>query len=139
MPSKTSILRNLEKAKKVSKFSNFPRQKVGCVLMLKNKILAIGYNSTKTYPIQKKYNQFRKFSRIDKTTHNGFIHAEMMCLQKTKYLKINWEDVVLYVARIKVDGSQGLAKPCPACIKAIKERGVGTIYYTLEETGFDIL
>ena len=139
MPSKKSILKFLSKALKISRNSDFDRQKVGCVLIFKNKIVAFGYNSKKTYPIQKKYNFFRNFSRADKTTNNGMIHAEMMCLQKTKYLNLNWEEVSLYVARTKVDGTQGLAKPCKACQKAIKERGIGTIYYSLENSGFDVL
>ena len=133
------IYKFLEKAKKISINSNFPRQKIGCVLTYHNKILAIGTNLNKTYPIQKKYNKFRQFSRKDNTTNNGCIHAEMLCLQKTKYLNLNWEDVILYVGREKIDGTQGLAKPCPACQKAIKERKIGTVYYTLEKEGFDIL
>lgn len=138
MPSKTTILKNLEKAKAISKLSDFPKQKIGCIIIYKN-CWFFGFNSSKTYPIQKKYNLFRKFYRIDKTTHNGFIHAEMMCLQKTKFLDWNWDEVIMYVARTKVDGTQGLAKPCEACQKAIKERGIGTVYYTLEDSGFDIL
>lgn len=139
MPSKKSIIKFLSKALKISRNSDFDRQKVGCVLVFKNKIVVFGYNSKKTYPIQKKYNLFRNFSRTDKTTNNGMIHAEMMCLQKTKYLNLNWEEVSLYVARAKIDGTQGLAKPCEACQKAIKERGIETVYYTLEDSGFDIL
>lgn len=139
MPSKKMIFKFLSKALEISKKSDFNRQKVGCILTIKNKIIAYGYNSQKTYPMQKKYNNFRTFSRIDKTTHNGMIHAEMMCLQKTKFLDLDWEEVTLYVARTKANNSQGLAKPCEACQKAIKERGIGTVYYTLEKEGFDIL
>ena len=63
----------------------------------------------------------------------------MQALQNTKYLDIDWEDVVLYVGRQTRTGEQGLAKPCPACQKAIKERGIGTVYYTLNNDGFDVL
>ena len=139
MPSKKNVIKFLSKALKTSRNSDFDRQKVGCVLVFKNKIVAFEKKKKKTYPIQKKYNLFRNFSRADKTTNNGMIHAEMMCLQKTKYLNLNWEDVILYVGREKIDGTQGLAKPCPACQKAIKERKIGTVYYTLEKEGFDIL
>lgn len=138
MPSKSTILKNLEKAKEISYNSNFFRQGVGAVLYLGNKRIAHGVNSAKSYPIQKRYNQYRNF-RTGDATNFAYIHAEMDCLQKTKYLDIEWSDTILYVGRRKRDNTQGLAKPCPACERAIRDRGIGTVYYTLEGSGFDIL
>lgn len=138
MPSKTQILKFLDKAKQESTKSTFFKQKVGCVMTIGNKPIVVAHNSEKTYPIQKKYNRYRNFRRPEEDNH-AYIHAEMQALQNTKYLDIDWEDVVLYVGRQTRTGEQGLAKPCPACQKAIKERGIGTVYYTLNNDGFDVL
>ena len=138
MPSKTQILKFLDKAKQESTKSTFFKQKVGCVMTIGNKPIVVAHNSEKTYPIQKKYNYYRNFRRPEEDNH-AYIHAEMQALQNTKYLDIDWEDVVLYVGRQTRTGEQRLAKPCPACQKAIKERGIGTVYYTLNNDGFDVL
>lgn len=40
-------------------------------------------------------------------------------------------DSVLYVARILRSGDYALAKPCKPCFRALRARGVQTIYYTI--------
>jgi deoxycytidylate deaminase len=130
MPSDLTIKRNFQKAKAASMLSDYPNHKVGAVMMLGNKVIAVGYNITKTHPIQKKYNIERGYDPDVK--NNGQIHAEMMCLINTKYLDINWSRVSLYIYREHKDHSPAVAKPCPACEKAIQERGIGTVYYTTE-------
>ena len=40
-----------------------------------------------------------------------------------------------YPYRIKKDGSQGLARYCPACGGIIKSMGIKNVYYTLDEPG----
>ena len=64
--------------------------------------------------------------------NNGQIHAEMMCLINTKYLEVDWSKVSLYIYREHKDHTTALAKPCPACEKAIKERGIKQVYFTTE-------
>lgn len=131
MPSELSIKRNFQKARAASMLSDFPTYKLGAVMMLGNKVLAVGYNITKTHPIQKKYNIERGYNPDVK--NNGWVHAEMMCLINTKYLDVDWSKVSLYIYREHKDHSTAIAKPCPACEKAIRERGINQVYYTTEE------
>lgn len=131
MPSELSIKRNFQKAKAASMLSDFPTHKLGAVMMLGNKVLAVGYNITKTHPIQKKYNIERGYDPDVK--NNGQIHAEMMCLINTKYLDVDWSRVSLYIYREHKDHTTAIAKPCPACEKAIRERGINQVYFTTEE------
>ena len=131
MPSELSIKRNFQKAKAASTLSDFPNHKLGAVMMLGNKVLAVGYNITKTHPIQKKYNIERGYDPDVK--NNGQIHAEMMCLINTKYLDVDWSRVSLYIYREHKDHTTAIAKPCPACEKAIRERGINQVYFTTEE------
>ena len=46
-------------AKAVSKTSEYPRIKIGCCIVKKNRILAIGTNLLKSHPTQKRYNKYR--------------------------------------------------------------------------------
>lgn len=131
MPSELSIKRNFQKAKAASMLSDFPTYKLGAVMMLGNKVLAVGYNITKTHPIQKRYNIERGYDPDVK--NNGQIHAEMMCLINTKYLDVDWSRVSLYIYREHKDHTTAIAKPCPACEKAIRERGIKQVYFTTEE------
>ena len=62
MPSELSIMRNFEKARAASLLSDRNDHKLGSVMTLGNKVLAVGYNITKTHPIQKKYNIERTFN-----------------------------------------------------------------------------
>lgn len=131
MPSSATIKRNFLKAKAASKLSEAPNHQLGAVMILGNKVLAVGYNTTKTHPIQKLYNLERGYDPNVK--NNGQIHAEMMCLINTRYLEVDWSRVSIYIYREHKDHSSALAKPCPACEKALKERGITQVYYTTEE------
>ena len=137
MPSDATIQRNFAKAKAASILSDFPTHKLGAVLMLGNKVISVGYNITKTHPIQKNYNLARGYN--PNVRNNGQIHAEMMCLINTRHLDVDWSRVSLYIYREHKDHTTALAKPCPACEKAIRERGITQIFYTTEGVPYDKL
>ncbi len=40
--------------------------------------------------------------------------------------------IILYICRIKADGTFGLSYPCKHCIEEIEKFNVKTIYYTTE-------
>lgn len=130
MSSDATIKRNFQKAKAASLYSDSPIHKLGAVMVLGKKVLAVGYNITKTHPIQKQYNIERGYNPDVK--NNGQVHAEMMCLINTRNLDVDWSKVSLYVYREHKDQTTALAKPCPACEKAIRERGILNVYYTTE-------
>lgn len=137
MPSESTIRRNFLKAKAASNLSDFPTHKLGAVMMLGNKVLSVGYNITKTHPIQKGYNIERGYDPNVK--NNGQVHAEMMCLINTRYLDVDWSKVSIYIYREHKDHTTALAKPCPACEKALLERGITQIYYTTEKIPYEML
>ena len=58
-------------AKAMSKLSDY-KQKIGCVVVYKHRIISSGFNHHKTNPLQKKYNKYR----FDEDTGFHSVHAE---------------------------------------------------------------
>ena len=115
-----------EAARAVARLSDFPRIQIGAVAVYKHHIISSGFNSIKTAPIQKKYNQYR-FS--EETPH--MLHAECSCLKSLIERKdIDFKYVDLYIYRSTQNNELGLARPCPSCMKLISELGIRHIYYT---------
>ena len=138
MPSKKTIQRNLLRAKAASSMSDCKQHHLGAVLAYGNQVISLGWNSTKTNPLQKELNKERKFDD-DESPNNGAIHAELACLLKVQYMDINWPKASLYIYREHKNGRPALAKPCAACAKAIRDKGIKKVYYTTDELPFDIM
>lgn len=115
-----------EAARALARLSNYPRVKIGCVITYGHRIISSGFNSTKTDPLQKKYNIYR-FSGDSKPS----IHAETMALKSLMWRKdIDFKNVVLYIARYGADGKPMLSKPCKSCQQLMKSIGVRKCFYT---------
>ena len=112
-------------AKKASLKSDFYKCHTGCVAIYAGHIIAEGWNSEKTHSIQTYYNKFRDF---DPSKYDGCIHAEMMVVQKIKYLDIDFSRVKIYVSRGKDMPMK--AKPCKACENALRDLGIKKVNYT---------
>lgn len=123
------IERGIESAHKASLNSNFPKFHLGAAVYYKGVLLATGHNSTKTSPTQKRLNHARGFNPDDSGVINS-IHAEVQCLNKIKYLDIDFSKITVYTYRELKNGTKALAKPCPACMQYIKELGIKNICYT---------
>ena len=108
---------------------------LGAAAFYNGKLLALGWNSNKTHPMQAHYNsQERGF---DGYHFKSTIHAEMMVINKIKYLDIDFSKVKVFVWRGKHEPR--LSKPCAACEKALRDLGIRHVYYTgtnsyIEET-----
>lgn len=135
---------NIEKffnmAKITSKLSDYSQKNIhiGAVLVYKNKIIANGWNTDKTNPLQFKYNKYREnadSNRTYKRDNNACVHAEMKCLIDTKDLDIDWNKVTIFVYR-EHKGIKRNCCPCVSCTKALKDRGIHNIFYT-DENGFN--
>jgi len=138
MPSQSLINKSFSKARNACLKSTFKRQHIGAVLVYGGKVIAEGYNTQKTLPLQKLYNRER-FQEED-SPNNGTCHAEMMILQKTKYLDIDWSKALLFVYREhKITHQPMLAKPCAACEKALADRGIHKIYYTTNQYPYNFM
>jgi len=126
-------------AKNASKFSDYTKKNIhiGAVLVYKNKVISNGWNTDKTNPIQYAYNIYRQQTEnnnreYDANNHLPCVHAEMKCLIDTKDLNIDWRKANLFVYRSS-NGKLRNCKPCKACLKAIKDRGIRNVYYTNED------
>ena len=118
-------------AKEASKNSNFPQHKLGAVIIYHGVPLAIGYNTTKTSPVQKYYNKKRKGFDVEADyENNNSIHSEMMALNKVKYLDIDFNKTAIFIYRELKNGTPALARPCAACSQRIKDLGIKDIYYS---------
>ena len=135
MPSKKTIQRNLLRAKAASEFSDSPQHHLGAVLAYGNKVISVGWNTMKTNPLQKELNKARNFDNND-SPNNGAVHAELACLLNVQYMDINWSKAALYIYREHRNGHPALAKPCEACDKAIRDKGIKKVYWTTDELPF---
>lgn len=122
-------VRILNHAMQMAEMSDSTQYKIGCVIAQKNKIINASFNSTKTHPMQKKFNRERVME--GNVTHS--VHAEIHTLAPFVEEDIDWKDVTIYVARRrKCDGKNGMARPCPACMKMIKDLGIRKLIYTTD-------
>lgn len=136
--------RMFEKARAEAERSEYDRFRVGCVIAYKKHIIGAGRNGNKSNPMQKEYNRkYRNFNNIDGGYIHDAIHAEISAIQSIPYtvgIEVDWSKVSVYVYRIcpgKPNG-YGLARPCCACMNAIKDLGIKHIYYT-DNAGFGYL
>lgn len=114
-----------ELARHASLKSDFRRCHTGSVAIYNNKVLAFGWNSNKLSSMQARYNSSRGFDGYD---FPSSVHAEMMVINKIKYLDIDFSQVRLFVWRGKE--TPMLSKPCAACEKAIRDLGIRRVFYT---------
>lgn len=123
------------RAKRAASVSDFPKVHIGCIAVYQGSIIAVGCNTNKTHPMQKYYNRYRT---IDGTIPSPLLpksHAEINCINSIRHMNINFSKVKLYIYRICSDRPHGIARPCPACMAAIKDLGIKNIYYTTD-SGF---
>lgn len=60
-------------------------------------------------------------------------HAEFRASRKSDF------GAIAYVARIRRDGSFGMARPCPSCSRIMKSRGIKEAYYTISDNEWGCL
>lgn len=88
----------------------------------RGRILSIGTNSyKKTHSYQAKL--AARMGQPDRK----YLHAEVQSL-----LRCQGEPYALYVVRLRKDGSMALAKPCPICQAAAKEKKIKEVYYSVD-------
>jgi deoxycytidylate deaminase len=129
MANENFINRCFEKAKNAALLSDYGKFHVGCIAVYENQIIGVGCNSNKTHPKQKYYNKYRHLS-FDRCEPMPKIHAEMMCLNSISKLDVDFSKVTLFVYRQLKMTPYGMARPCQACMNAIKDLGIKNIFYT---------
>lgn len=119
-----------EKAAEIAKQSEFDRYHIGCIAILKNKIIASSFNKLKTHSVQAKYDKYRNFNCLSDPKNMHALHAEIGCVQSIKLIDVDYKDIQLYIVRVLKNGEYGLSRPCAACMPYIKSKGIKHIYYT---------
>lgn len=115
-----------EAARALARLSNYPRVKIGCVITYGHRIISSGFNSTKTDPLQKKYNIYR-FSGDGVSS----IHAETMALKPLIGRKdIDFKNVAIYVYRENKYGVPMLARPCESCEKLLRDLKIRKCFFS---------
>ena len=133
-----------DQAKLEAEKSDYERFKLGCVITYKHTIIGRGRNGNKSHPMQRKYNRrFRKFNCTRGQYIHDAVHAEIAAIANIPYVvgkDVDWSKVKVFVYRI-CNGKElgyGNAKPCPACMNAIRELGIKNVYFT-DDDGYSYL
>lgn len=115
-----------------SDYSGGGRAHIGAVVSYKGTVLAKGWNTDKTHTQQAKYN-VKRYKDCGNTYLPDKSHAELMALNKIKYLDIDFSKIKLFVYREHFNGKLAMSRPCPSCMAAIKNLGIKKIFYTTED------
>jgi len=120
--------RFLHKAEQMSQQAVHYKFKIGCVLTKGRKLVSSGYNTlAKTHPLQSHY-----ASLVGKPDAI-FLHAEIAAIVEAKSKGIDLTGCVAYVFRRGLGGDVRMARPCPICMKGLKDVGITSIVYTTDE------
>ena len=113
-------------AKAMSKLSDY-KQKIGCVVVYKHRIISSGFNHHKTNPLQKKYNKYR----FDEDTGFHSVHAETDALLPLIGKKdIDFSHVSIYLYRQYKNGELAPSRCCESCMALVRSLGIRHLYYT---------
>lgn len=126
-------LKYLHLATKHAKKSTHYKARVGAILgdLRGLKIYSFGINQEKSHPIQKELNiKYRKFK--DDSCHH-YLHAEIKTLLPWLQRGHTLVDKGIFVARVDKHGNLKIARPCPACMAAIRQAGIDTVCYTTNQ------
>lgn len=129
----TAESRCFDHAKHMAEMSNFPRARVGCVVAYKGDVLAAGWNSNKTHPVQAHYNQYRNL-RPSAAPSPAQLHAETAALVQLRNEDIPWDKVDVFIYRLRRDRPHGMARPCAACQRYMRDLGIRSIWYTGDDS-----
>jgi deoxycytidylate deaminase len=105
-------------AQKISQKSDHPAFKMGACVYYKNHILSAGFNSSKTHPLVKHYSPYKT------------LHAEMHAIIRAGLNNVKGTSIVVY--RSLKSGQMAMARPCPICLKIMKQYGIMSVTYTTE-------
>lgn len=91
------------------------RTKHGCVIVRGGAVQAMGVNTYRNKP------------GIIEDINALSVHAEINTLRRAKRL----DGAVAYIARINNHGEARQSRPCPDCLKALKQAGVKRVVFTI--------
>ncbi len=113
-------------AEAISATSEF-RAKIGAAIVIDGQVVSVGTNIRKSHPLQQKYDRFRS-EKPEDIPH--YLHAEMAAIVRAKDLDL--ANAEIYIFRRNLNDKLGMCRPCPACMKAIKDFGIKVVAYTTD-------
>lgn len=116
-------LRYITKALEASLESDYPRIKIGAILVDGNYVVSSAANTARTHPFQF---QLNRDSARDCPNH--YLHAEVHALVRSKAYDLS--NCEIYVARYLRDGTLGDCRPCQSCDLALRRAGIRRATYT---------
>jgi len=120
-------MKYFEVAKSLSFLSDFTEAQIGAIIVLKNEIIATGYNRNKTHPTQ------YHFAKLANNPKAILLHAEMSCYIKIMNSNRDFSQARIYTYRQNKIKQLANSKPCDICIIPIKLLGIREIYYTTSD------
>lgn len=113
--------------------------RIAAAIVMHNKIVSYGISQYKTHPLQKRYAS---------NPLAIYLHAEICAIKNALNAGLKSEDLLkctLYIARAKYTDetkkyiTQGLAKPCVGCARAIVAFNLKNVIYTLDNQGIETI
>jgi deoxycytidylate deaminase len=108
--------------------------RLACCIVIKNTIVAYGFNQKKSHPFQAQYSKHEDAI---------YLHAETDAIKNATRRGVTTEELAkstLYIARAKYDERKkwvcGLSKPCSGCARAIAAFNIQRVAYTLDSGGY---
>ena len=99
--------------------------KLGAALAKSGRLISFGHN---------KYNMSSWVAR--KYFKFASVHAECDAIRKA--FSSDLRGAVLYIVRLKRNGSYGFSKPCVRCLRVLQECGIKRMVYSTEQSPFYI-
>ena len=122
-------LQRLLEEKRGSK--NNPKELMASSIISKSRVIADGFNSNKSHPLQAKHGRNAKAI---------FLHAEIDAIRRalSTQPRLDFSRTTMYVVRISSGGLR-LAKPCSGCLGAISAFGLTRVIYSIDQKTFGVL
>lgn len=95
--------------------------KHGAVIRKSGKTISVGVNYGVNDPA---------YLSDEVAAEHAAIHAEVAAMNAAR--KVDLNGATIYVARVIKNGEPRMSKPCERCQKALKERGIRKVFYTLD-------
>ena len=125
-------LQIIEQLKTLSLSSTYTKHPIAAAIVYRNKIISFGINQSKTHPYQMRYGRNKESIYWHAETNALYIADKKLGFDK-------FHNASLYIARMKWNGTDkktlvhGLSLPCDGCMRCIKEYGIKSIIYTLDQ------
>ena len=112
--------------------------RLAACVVYKNDIVSFGINEMKSHPFQAKWGTNKEAI---------FLHAEVSAIKNAlKQITLKeFEKSTLYVCRVRYEDWTkqrlvfGLSKPCDGCIRCISTFNLRSVYYSLDDSGYQLL